>query len=123
MAEYFRDVKRPAVVTTTNATPTTVFTYPVPSGASILAKTKIIARASDGTSASWQIDATAKNLAGVMSIIGTVSNLLSPQKDTAALLWNATITNSGTDVTVQVTGGIATTINWFCIVGVDVFSP
>lgn len=122
MASFIRDVVRMSG-TTTNATPTVLLTYSIPAGATVLVKMRALARSSSGVSATWQKDATVKNVSSVLSVIGAILDLLSPQKDAGALFWDVSVSVNSSNVTVTVTGGAATTIDWMIICGVDVLVP
>lgn len=56
----------------------------------------------------------AKNVAGVVSIVGTSD--LTKNNDNTLSAWTANLTSSGTNVQVEVRGVGAHTINWRCVV-------
>lgn len=73
----------------------------------------ITARDSSGNSAIWRKAVCVKRvLDGNVSIIGSIIDLISPQKDLGAALWNVTLVADGGNLVVKVTGVIGSTINW-----------
>lgn len=101
-------------VNTTNATPATLQTIATATDTSMLLQTKIIARRTGGTSgaaddsAGYILTALIKNVAGTVTV-----NLL--QTDYAAedqVGWDATLTVSGTNVLIQVTGAVNNNVTW-----------
>lgn len=96
---------------TTNATATTLMTIPLPTAGNIALQAFVVARDSAGNSKSFNLNAGAKSVANVATVLGAVVSLLSVG-DVGAALWGATVTASGGDIVVQVTGAAATTIDW-----------
>lgn len=98
---------------TGNAASTDIVLYTVHVGHSARARVAVIAQAVDGTTAEWDLKAVLKNVAGVNTLIGSVLNIVSPQKELGATTWTATITYANGQIAVTVTGQLATTITWF----------
>ena len=98
---------------TTNSTQATGLIW-TPPGSSVSNIEAIITavKPSDGTSASWRITALYKTVSGTVSLVGSVLDLMTAQKDTAAITWATTIDISGSNVRVRVTGGLTDTIQW-----------
>lgn len=124
MSTYFRDqIRITSPIVTTDATQTTILSYPIPAGATILARAVVLGQSSTGVSAAFTKVAGGKNISSVGSLVGSVLDLFSATKDTGALTWSATCSVSGTNLLVQVTGQAATTINWLCYLEADQFVP
>ena len=99
-------------ITTSNATPSTLITLPTVLG-SVYTIEAFVAGGIDTTTngIGGIISATfVHNSSGVLSIIGTVQG--TPQENFAASP-TFTLTTSGTDIILQVTGVASTSINWF----------
>lgn len=100
-------------VQTTNATVTTILTIPLDDNTT----TKVfveLAGQSDGTNtgaAYERVAAYRRNDAGAPALIGAVATPFTAE-DTAG--WDITLTLSGNNLLIQVTGAAATTIDWVC---------
>lgn len=102
------------VVTTSNATQTTLITYPIPSGASISAECTVVGRdTSNGDTITTAQKATAKNVSGTASLVGSVLNMVALTADTLLSTASVTMTISGTNLLVRVTGVLSKGIEWF----------
>lgn len=103
-----------STITTTDATVTTVAVVPIPSSTTLLLNANVIARRTGGVSGSlddgagYIIAACYKNLAGVATEIGEGSYFSA--EDQAG--WACTITPSGSDALLQVTGAANNNISW-----------
>lgn len=96
---------------TTNATPLTLLTIPLPAAGNVVVQAFVVARDTAGNSKSFNVNAGGKSVASVATVLGAVTSLLSVG-DAGAALWTATLIASGSDLVVQVTGAAATTIDW-----------
>lgn len=108
---------------TPNATPVNAFAYTVPANSAVMIEARVIARSGAGDVGIWKIMGATKRASSTAALVSTVLDLLSPRKDVAAALWGATIKNTGNDVYVELTGGLATTIDWIVIADILVFTP
>lgn len=109
MAALKKILKANGVVTTSNATPSTVVTIGITSGSSITGLGRAISRnQTGGATKTYNIDFWAKNVAGTVTAGSTITNLVS---DEATAL--SAFTASGSNGIFQVTGIAANTIDWF----------
>ena len=100
---------------TTNATVTTLYTQSVPVNETIVVDGYVSARRTGGTAgaandgAGYTVQFVAKNTAGTAALIGsgTVTTLGESQAG-----WNVTLSASGGDILVRVTGAIDNNITW-----------
>lgn len=100
-------------VTTTNTTPSNIFTYPIPVDGQVLRFTVDVLAKSGSDAFSGRKKCTILRSSGALTIIGvTAQDIVASVNTTglAAVTW--TITTSGTNVLVQVTGLTSTTIAW-----------
>ena len=93
---------------TTDATVTTILTVTIPSGHSIAGKVVVVSRnTSTGATKDFQSGIVAKNVSGTVTTGSSFSNLLADEATSVS------ITNSGNDMLIRVTGIAATNIDWF----------
>lgn len=107
---------------TTNATVTEIARKAIPQNCRVGVSVRVAARSSGGVGAYWEIAASFDRASGNVSMVGSALNLITPIKDLAAVLWNASLAVDGDDIVVNVSGALATTIQWAClgpIVGVE----
>jgi hypothetical protein len=101
-------------VTTTDATVTTIATIPIPSSTTLLIQALVTGRRTGGSAgatddaATYEFSASYKNLGGVATELGE-SNIFSAEDQPT---WNCTLSPSGSNALLQVTGAINNTINW-----------
>jgi len=97
-------------ITTTDATPSTLYTIPTTTDTILFLTVKTIGVKADGDSGIYTLSSRAKNLSGVVTL-GTPFN---QWDDIESGLTNTSIgvSVSGTDILVRVTGLAATTIKW-----------
>lgn len=103
-----------AVVTTTDATVTTILSWTIPDGSSAYVEATIIGRDSSGNTTIKKIAACVKRNSGNASMVSSVQIIVPLVADVALLTVVATLDVSSPSVRVRVTGVIATTIEWFC---------
>lgn len=97
-------------VSTANATQTTCGTLAVATDTTVLLDVLVMAARDDGsTSVAWQLLVTATNVAGTLTVRGSV--VVTGPTD-AATTWGVTVDVSGTSLRVRVTGAAATAIDW-----------
>lgn len=107
-----------ATVQTVNNTPTTLFSFPVAVNSAVTMYTDIVAAKSDYSAAiGGNISATARRAAGGLIMIG--ASIVNLNEDSAGSP-DFTITTSGNNLIIQVTGEAATTYNWRALVTTDV---
>lgn len=101
----------PATVQTTDATITTLATFATTTDKGHSLLVHVTGTLSDRSAqVSWLALAAATNAAGTVTVRDT--SLLGPT--TPATTWVVTLSASGTNVLVRVTGALATTIDWTC---------
>lgn len=101
-------VKAPGVQTT-DATVTTLATITPPDNTTTMVFARVTAHRTDhGASAGYWLFGTFRKAAGVMALVGAISEF--KQEDVAA--WDATLVASAGNILVQGTGAALTTINW-----------
>lgn len=110
-------ISQPGYIATTDATVTTLATIAIPVSATVRVQVQVAARRTAGggspeDGAGYQIDATYKNVAGTATLIGALTATYTAE-DVAA--WAATLTISGSNVLVRVTGVVGTSISWNCV--------
>ncbi len=104
-----------ATVSTTNATITTIATIPIPSSTTVLIDANVVARRGGGSAgtaedgAAYIIAAAYKNIATVATEIG--ESKIFTAEDQAG--WDVTVTPSGSNALIQVTGAANKNIDWF----------
>ena len=104
-------------ISTTNATITTIATIVIPPETTMLIQARIVARRTGGSSgtaedgAAYVICAAYKNVAGVATEIGE-SSLFSAEDQVG---WAATVTPSGANALIQVTGAANNNVDWSCL--------
>ncbi len=104
-----------STVNTTDASPTAVYTVNIPTGALIDIASTVVAKRTGGTAGSagdgarYQIRGLYRNIAGTVSIIGTLEY---PFLDESLEAYDATFTVSGASVIIEVTGVVNTNIAW-----------
>jgi hypothetical protein len=105
---------RRAHVQTTDATVTTVSTVAIGTSKIHALRVSLAAiRSTAAEAAYYERFAAYKNNAGTVTLIGAAASPITAE-DAAA--WDITLTISGTDVLVRVTGAVGSTIEWECIV-------
>ena len=105
---------RRAHVQTTNATPTTISTLAI--GTSKIHCYRVVLaglQSNSSNGAYYERLAGYKNNAGTVTLIGSAASPITAEDNAA---WDITLTISGTNVLVQVTGAAATTIEWETII-------
>lgn len=98
-------------VQTTNATPATIITIPIPTGATVQIIADICAHILATSGASYELMGTYRNSAGTVSLVGANVATLT-NRDAALATATVTFVISGTNVIVTATGIAATTIEW-----------
>ena len=106
---------KPAVVTTTDATTTTLLSWEIPDNSSAYVEASIVGKDSSGNTASRKVSACVKRVSGTASMVGTVQLIVPLIADAALLTVVMTMDVSSPVVRVRVTGIISTTIEWFCM--------
>ncbi len=101
-------------VTTTDATVTTIITLPIATGA--YRELEFSARGVDGSNnvVMYRKMARVKNIAGTLTLLGSTDTMGTDFEDAALSACDVTVTTSGTNFLIQVTGIAATTITWTC---------
>lgn len=108
----FADVEYTQTATTTNATPTSLAPgLTLTTNSAMTFHALVVGRDSSGNMASWKVEGGIKRGAGTASIVDVVVRSLLAS-DTSAVNWDVSATASTNDLTIQVTGAAATTINW-----------
>jgi hypothetical protein len=119
LADIFSRLVSPSVsgaVNTTDATVTTVGTIPTTSNTTLLVDCNIVGRRTGGSSGSagdgagYLVRAVAKNVAGVVTIIGQATTVIGESQ----AAWDAVAAVSGTDIVLRVTGAANNNISWAC---------
>ncbi len=97
-------------IQTTNANPTIIATISTATDKAYGLTVTTIGIKSDGTEAAHYVDhATFKNDGGSLAAVGTVSSAHAVENDVS---WGVTITPSGTNILVHVTGNTGDTVEW-----------
>lgn len=101
-------------VTTTDATVTTIATIPIPASTTLLIEARVTARRTGGSagtaedSAGYIVGACYKNVAGTATEVGETS--IFSAEDQAG--WACTVTPSGSNALLQVTGAVDNSVSW-----------
>jgi len=100
-------------ITTTNATPTTIATVAISDNTVTLINASIAARRTDSTDMAGYVRRVlvSRESGGVATIVGTVDTSLTRETEN---LWDSSITVSGNNALIQVTGEAGCTIHWSC---------
>ena len=100
-------------VQTTDATVTTIITIATASDHSYLVTVDAIGATTSGaTTGAYVRRAAYENDSGTLGGVGVGVTNVDTLEDAGAAAWDVTITTSGTNILIQVTGAAATTINW-----------
>lgn len=102
-----------AKIATSSATPTTILTLPVPTGAFARVDVLVICRDAGGARRTFTAARTCENTAGTVGSVTTIGSDASSGTGTHAV----TFTASGSNLLVQVTG-TATACNWVAVADV-----
>lgn len=115
--------RKAARVQTTNETPTTAITYALPSTGLGRFTIEVVARSTGAVCSSWRFERTfRRDGGGAATALGSAPTQ-TRENDLAAASWAASISASGNNAIIQVTGAGATTIEWFVSTNVLVFGP
>ena len=98
-------------VNTTDDTPTTIITIPLPSGATMLVEVNAIGKTATPDLTSLRKTASFKNVGGTVSLVGTATTVHA-QADSGLNAADLLFTPSGNNVLVQVQGVAATNLAW-----------
>lgn len=100
-------------ITTSDATPTTLTTIAIPDNTTVLIDATVSARETSGADRAGYIRRALvyRESAGIATLVDTVDTTLTRESD---VLWDATISVSGNNALVEVTGLAGSTINWRC---------
>jgi hypothetical protein len=114
-----------ATLQTTNATPTTILTYPMPDATIAYLDVSLVARRpSNGDSAAFQIRKGAfKRHGGAATAAVGAGTTTDIEADAGASTWAVNIFQSGNNVVVQVQGQANATIEWLAWVEVVLYTP
>jgi hypothetical protein len=108
-------------VATTDATVTTLHTVAIPASTTLMIEALVTARRTGGSAgtaedgASYKRIATYKNAAGTATIIGAIST---PHTAESQAGWDCTLTASGANVLLRVTGATNNNVSWHATVRV-----
>ncbi len=100
---------------TTNNTQSTLHTFAIPTNKTVSLDCWVIARrtggsaGANGDSASYRVVGTFKNISGVVTLVGALTNLFT-HEDQA--WWDCTLSISGANVLLRVTGATNNNITW-----------
>jgi hypothetical protein len=102
-----------AYLNTSNATPATAATISIPAGTNMMVQVTILAIIPDGTASygATKYRRFQRAAAGTLTN-ATIHDIISDEYTGALTTATGTITNSGTDIIIQVTGEAATTLQW-----------
>lgn len=102
-----------AYLNTSNATPATAATISIPAGTNMMVQVTILAIIPDGTASygCTKYRRFQRAAAGTLTN-ATIHDIISDEYTGALTTATSTITNSGTDIIIQVTGEAATTLQW-----------
>ena len=99
------------LVSTTDATVTTIDTVPVPTNQVLMIKAKVVAKKDDfAMKGGAEVVGAYANNAGTVTRQGFVGNIFAQIEAT----WTVTLVISGTNVLVRVKGAAGTNISWKC---------
>ena len=96
------------LVTTTDATATTIFTFATKTDAAYIFTAEIVGRSTGGAVGAYKRTFYAKNIGAALTLGAAQDDFTF--EDTAA--WAVSFATSGTDILFKVTGAAATTIDW-----------
>lgn len=109
------------IVTTTNATPTTILTIGTVSDTAALISCEVIAHRTDtaGECAGYRRTLRAKNIGGTVTL-GTVDSDYTGEDDAN---WDVTFSVSTTSILIKVTGAVGKTIDWALRATIETVQP
>lgn len=108
---------------TTDSSPIAAASVSIPANNTCRVRVRIVARATDGTSALWELAACGKGAnGGAASLVGAVSSAFTAQKDAGAALWNAALAMSGDVLQCRVTGDALQRVGWWVDYEIEGFS-
>jgi len=122
MASSITDSKV-ATAQTTGALATSILTYAHPDASGSVCQAVVVAYDASGNTKGWVMTLVAKRVSGTLGIVGALQSLITAQGDAGLATAACIISTSGTDVIVQATGIVLTTINWRARLIVDILTP
>lgn len=114
-----------ATATTTDGTQTTCGSYTLADETVVLITARVVGRTTAGVAGTYiRTVGVQREAAGSAALVGAISATLTHTgEDAGATTWDVTITVSGNNVLVRVTGAAATTITWLSSIEVTVLTP
>jgi hypothetical protein len=123
VVEYAASAIVEAVKRTTDAAPSELLRFPLAAMTGYDIESKVMGvDAGSGAVKKLKLDATIKRLGGGPSSVGAPTTTVTHQ-DSAASAWAVTLTFSGNDALVSVTGAAGRSIDWVCRAEVARFAP
>ena len=108
---------------TTNATPLNAITIAIPTNGCYSITAEVFGKNASNTDRLHGIKrATIRNNAGTLSLLGTVKDISTTDREGTLSTASFTITTSGTNALIQLTGVAATTIKWLTCVELKAFT-
>lgn len=104
-----------ATAITTNATPTEILSYIIPTGQAIYVEVLAVASSASGNDcAAWKYSMMYKRdgSGAAVTLLGSIQNIITPITTLGAVLWSTNLVLTGNVLSFQVTGALLTTINW-----------
>lgn len=113
-----------SILRTTNNTFQSLRSYAIPDEATVRTNLTVLARATDGTSASWRVEACCKRVAGGgVSLIQGGASVVEARKDGGASGWNVQVNANGNSLEVKVKGDSSLNVDWQVTGPVLIFQP
>lgn len=112
MPSQFFSTTEYAQLETTNDTPTTILTIPIPNNSVSMIDVKVLFKSSSAYGVEHK-EAYYKNNSGTLTQISTTNEITPNTGDASLSSADLDFSVSGTNVLIQVTGIAATTIEWF----------
>lgn len=115
MGFYNGEITAQDIRTTTDATPVTILTAPMPPNTSATIFLEIVARnPSNGDSKCWMRAVPLKRTGtAAVAILGAQGDMLPTAADSGASAWALSLATVGDSLSMQVAGAAATAVDWY----------
>lgn len=98
--------------------------FPVPDNSSVRTELTVVARATDGTTATWRVEACCKRTGGgIVVMVQGDKSVVEPRRDGAASGWSVQANPSGNSLQVQVKGDPSLAVDWQVTGSLVLFAP
>lgn len=113
-----------SLLRTTNNGLQTLRSYPMPDQSTARTDLTVIGRATDGLSASWNVEVCCKRVAGAgVVLIEPNEGVLQARKDTGTSSWTVQVAANGNNLEIKVKGDATRNVDWQITGSIVIFAP